>query len=198
MLQTMSSRALLAGALSISLGALACGEANRATDALDPDQNRDMARTERAGHEGAPITVMGCLQKADGDYVVTRVNSPSEDPVATSGDAGRGDVAREHMRAAKHAYSLEGDDDRLEPLVGKQIRVQGTLAEISELRAPGSAADRAERPGDDSRAVGTSGTDRTDIAHGDLAKIEVSSVEQIAEACGSDPADRATGAPASR
>lgn len=123
------------------------------------------AACNKAGHVGAPITVTGCIQKGDGlnNYMLTQVNSPSEGPVATSGN---NSVQGEQMRAARHAYELSGHHDDLENLVGKQARVTGTIEENSELYKK------------------TQDRDRTDIDANDLAKIDVQAVEKIAEACG--------------
>jgi hypothetical protein len=174
--RTILSTATLASALTISLASIGCGGDARpsepGTDAIDADTAR--LETPR-GHEGAPITLTGCLQRASGDFVLTQVNRPSGAAVGTAGASREsGDVAREQMRAAKHSYTLDGDDDQFEPLVGRQVRVVGTLAEISGLRAPGA---RADAPRKDRRSpVGS-------LETGDLAKVDVAMVEKLAETC---------------
>jgi len=75
------------------------------------------------------------------------------------------------MRAAAHAYKLDGERDTLEPLVGKQVRISGTLTERAEL----NEHDRDGR---------VEPKDRTKIDEGDLAKVDVKSAEQIADSCG--------------
>src|SRR4051812_11426940 len=115
--------------------------------------NGSAARTGTAGTAGsnaahdparsdnsAPGTLVGCLQKGDGrsDYILTEVNS-TRTMVGTSGTTerpsagGQSDrstadvVGQEQMRAAAHAYRLSGDRSALEPLVGKQVRVSGSM-----------------------------------------------------------------------
>ena len=175
------SKALVAGCgLAVALSTGACtvdetADVDRDTDQLATDTAR--TDTQPAGHEGAPITLTGCLQRGDGlnNYILTEVNSPTESPVATSGTQSSGSaVRREQMREAKHAYSLEGDrDDALRDLVGKQVRVTGTLAETSELR-------RVNPEKRDSTDKG----DGLDLGAGDLAKVDVDGVVQVADACG--------------
>src|SRR5262249_60653493 len=77
------------------------------------------------------VTLTGCLQKGDGrsDYILTELNKPRTG-VGTSGSTkpSSGDtVGQEQMRAASHAYKLDGDRDTLEPMVGKEVRVSGTI-----------------------------------------------------------------------
>jgi hypothetical protein len=193
MVQTMFSKTIVAACLLAASAAGACSDDNRSTDTTDPANERVASAPH--GHEGAPMTVTGCLQKGDDSYIITQVNSPSGEPVGTSGSARQGDaVSREQLRAAKHAYALEGGDDDLAPLVGKHVRVVGMMAEASELRAPGARADA--RPTSESRqdpsahhdkdstAAAPSVRERVEIEEGDLAQIDVTSVEQLAEVCG--------------
>jgi hypothetical protein len=127
---------------------------------------------EARGHEGAPINLTGCLQKGDGmnNFVLTQVNSPSRS-VGTSGasDAKPGAVAQEQMREAKHAYRLDGDNDELGKLVGMQVRVDGTVAENSDLN----------KRANDSRADNKA----PDLGSGDLAKVDVKTIAAIADSC---------------
>jgi hypothetical protein len=158
--------------------ALAVGACNR-DEAAEVDRDTDRMATDTAlprGHEGAPITLTGCLQRGSGmnNFILTQVNAPAESPVATSGKTNGEAVQREQMREAKHAYALEGDDDdALRNLVGKQVRVTGMLAETSELRR--------EMP----KPRGTtSSRDSLDIDAGDLAKVDVQGIVQVADVCG--------------
>jgi hypothetical protein len=66
---------------------------------------------------------------------------------------------------------LNGDRDRLEPLVGKQVRVSGTMAKASDLNAHDDNGKMKDR-------------DRAKIDEGDLAKIDVASVDSVADNCG--------------
>ena len=172
------SKACVAGySLAMALSVGACNR-DEATE-IDRDTDRMATATDIAklqGHEGAPITLTGCLQRGSGmnSFILTRVNAPAESPVATSGTAGGDAVQREQMREAKHAYALKGDDgDGLRTMVGKQVRVTGAIAETSELRR------------EMSRPRGTTDTrDRLDIDARDLAKVDVQGIVQVADVCG--------------
>lgn len=144
-----------------------------------------------------PINLTGCLQQGDSrsSYILTEINEPSSRPTATSGSNANGRVEREQMREAQHAYRLDAkDDDELARLVGKKVRVSGTLTDRSDLMA--SNSDRAHDQG----TVGTSGQndrsktrtapsgdrDRGDkISESDLGQVDVTSIEKIADTCGS-------------
>ena len=153
------------------------GSACNRNDAAEVDSATDRLAADTAkqpGHEGAPITVTGCLQRGSGlnNYILTQVNSPSDTPVATTGkDASGAAVQREQMREAKHAYSLDGDKDSMRDLIGKQVRVTGKIDEASELH----------RESSDTR---TAGRDGLDIDAGDLAKVEVQGIVKVADGCG--------------
>ena len=122
-------------------------------------------------NEMKPIDVTGCLQKSGGSYVLT------------DGSV----VEREQVHPAQHAYRLSAEkDDDLEKLVGKQVKVSGTMTEASDLIA------RDDRRANDLR-VGTSGDqdknhdrkqDRARIRTGDLASVDVTTIEPMAGGCG--------------
>ncbi len=136
--------------------------------------NGDRSRQVR-GHEGAPINLTGCLQKGSGmnTFVLTQVNEPTRS-VGTTGtnDKPSGAVAQEQMREAKHAYRLDGDNNQLDKLVGKQVRVDGTIAEASDLN----------KRANESRE----GNKTPDLDSGDLAKVDVKTISPISDACGGD------------
>ena len=160
--------------LAVALTGTACNRHDAAE--VDRDNDRLAADTTKdRGHEGAPITVTGCLQRGSGmnSYILTQVNSPSETPVATNGkDASGAAVQREQMREAKHSYALDGDEkDVMRELVGKQVRVNGTIKETSELHK-------------EAAKTSTDGDRRLDIDAGDLTKIAVQGIVQLAEECG--------------
>ena len=125
--------------------------------------------------EGTPLTLTGCLHETGGDLVLTMRNEPAGTPgaVGTGGADGPGSSspAADHMQAAADAYRLEGDEDALRGHIGKQVRVTGTVDEQSDV-APRAGAGSGE-------------ADRTDIDAGDLAALEVTSVEAVAATCGS-------------
>ena len=173
----MNSRVLIAGcSLAVAMSGAACNRHDAAE--IDRDNDRLAADTAKdRGHEGAPITVTGCLQRGSGmnNFILTQVNEPSESPVATTGkDAGGAAVQREQMREATHAYQLDGDDrDAMRDMVGKQVRVTGTIKETSELHKEATET----KSGGDRR-------DGLDIDAGDLAKVDVQGIVQVADACG--------------
>ena len=168
------SKAFIAGCgLAVAMSAAACNRDEAAEVDRDTDSLAANTSSQR-GHEGAPITVTGCLQRGSGlnNYILTQVNTPSDTPVATSGkDASGTAVQREQMREAKHAYVLDSDDDKdaMRSLVGKQVRVTGTIDESSELRRGTTDGDRREG---------------LDIGAGDLAKVDVQGIVQVADVCG--------------
>jgi hypothetical protein len=193
----MFPRTFVAGSLALALGAAACADgSNDGMDgrAQDPANEaaadrRDSAGTTAStatGHEGANITLTGCLQKQDGlmdSFILTQVNEPSG-AVGTSGSG----AEREQMRAAKHSYQLEVEDnDDFDKLVGKQVRVTGKLQEMSDLsRGTAGSTANDNRAGANNRADGNNraDADRRDIDANDLAKVDVETVTQVADACG--------------
>src|SRR5206468_11994191 len=108
----------------------------------------------------------GCLQKSNGSYLVTE----------TSRRAANGATRTYLLQAAK--------DSKLDPLVGKHVRVSGILLDqVDPLQD------------DDRRAndliVGTSGTRASDHAHkpvrvagGEQGRIDVRSILPVAARCG--------------
>ena len=165
------SKAFIAGCGLAVVMSAACNrdeaaEVDRDTDSLAADTS------SQQGHEGAPITLTGCLQRGSGlnNYILTQVNAPSDTPVATSGKDANGAVQREQMREAKHSYVLDGDDkDAMRGLIGKQVRVTGKIDETSELHRGTTGGDRREG---------------LDIGAGDLTKVDVEGVVQVADVCG--------------
>jgi hypothetical protein len=188
MRSTILSRTFVAGGLALALGAAACADST--TDDMTADRdpvsdaatNRAPDATAPAGQEGATITLTGCLQKQDAlmdRFILTQVNAPST-PVGTSGNNASA-AERDQLRAAKHSYELEVDDnDDFDKLVGKQVRVTGKLQELSDLNrgTTGTTADAKPRANDD----------RRDIDANDLAKVDVETVVQVADACGTGTA----------
>jgi len=161
-----------AGADRTGTPGTATGTAGTSSPAADENNNR------------TPVTLTGCLQKGDGrsDYILTEINEPRAG-VGTSGStsASANDrVVQEQMRAAEHAYKLAADKDTLEPLVGNQVRVSGTVERQSKLlehNDNGTVKDR----------------DRTKIDEDDLASVHVASIDSIADACRTAGAHKGTG-----
>jgi hypothetical protein len=115
-----------------------------------------------------PISVTGCLQKGNRNtYIVTALNRPAH-PDSSNPQV----VAQEKQAAAREAYRLtSGQTDDLKKLVGKRVHVEGTLkkaadAEVTSSAPAGAAASH-------------------EIKQKDLAEVDVSSVQKVANTCGS-------------
>jgi hypothetical protein len=185
----------------------ACGAAALLSVACGNDGNNASDRTAKANEPAAAATpaadanassraaeqrvnLTGCLQRGDGrSYILTEMNTPDAGRVASGENPNANKVEKEHLHAAQHAYRLSADNnDDLDKLVGARVRVEGSLAEKSDLRA--DANDRAQ-----DRSVGTSGdkdrdknknksSDRNEkIDSSDLAKVNVASIEKISDGC---------------
>jgi hypothetical protein len=132
-----------------------------------------------------PVDLTGCLQKLSGSYLLTETNrsSPEKDAVGMQGEHGSLGGAR---LSVPHAYRLSASDkDRLEKLVGKKVKVSGSVTETSDPVA------REDRRFNDLVMVGTSGvqdneTDRPAIKPGSLSKVDVASIQQVGEGCGGE------------
>jgi len=158
---------IVAWACTAALGVAACDNtANRQTSST-------ASAPPAASNDNQPLTLTGCLMRGDGhnDFILTKANQPA--PVGTSGAAGEaGTVERKQLESASRSYRLSGESDELDKLVGHQIRVSGTLADKGDLNAP-------------DKTSGTSGGVNKDreISASDLAKVDVKSVESIADSC---------------
>ena len=176
--------ALIGFAVTLS----ACGSNDRTAQTAPADRNRPGGTSGSASIATKQvIDLTGCVQKADGSFVLTQISRPQPNAAPTNKKPGDGSlVEREQLHAAQHAYRLSADrDDDLEKLVGKQVKVHGTAMEKPDLLA-----------GDDRRGndlmVGTSGTqdnnhdrrNRAKIDAGDLARVDVASIEKVADGCG--------------
>ena len=194
MTHKLVSTTFVAWTAAAALSAFACSSNGKGNDQYGADAKRtgqppaadaagtagSAGNTAAVDRDKAPVTLTGCLQKGDGrsDYILTEVNSTRQTVGTTgsSGSAAEGKsspdvVGQEQMRAATHAYRLNGERDSLEPLVGKQVRVSGTMTRQSDLNAHDDAGKLKDR-------------DRTKIDEGDLARIDVASVDSVAENCG--------------
>ncbi|MGE3510012.1 MAG: hypothetical protein AB7N65_14135 [Vicinamibacterales bacterium] len=152
-------------------------------------------RSSESGHEGAPITLTGCLQQSGGvvhSYVLTTVNEPTTSvggsgpttmaakpetsgSTGTAGTTDPGVVAREQRRVAWHAYRVTADAE-LEPYLGKQIRVTGRFADTAALKSEAGA----DRNPPDARGD----TAPPEIDEDDLGRVHATSIDVVADACG--------------
>jgi hypothetical protein len=114
-----------------------------------------------------PVSVTGCLQKGNRNtYIVTGLNRPAH-PDSSNPQV----VAQEKQAAAREAYRLtSGQTDDLKKLLGKRVHVEGTLKKAAGADVTGTTA----------TAAGS-----TEIKQRDLAEVEVSSVQKVANTCGS-------------
>jgi hypothetical protein len=182
-------RSVIVGCASAALlSAAACSNNNRNDSAAMPpagDASAPAAAEPNAkGTSGSDVqkealNVSGCLQKKGGDFILTELSEPSTGGASTKGEGDK--VAREQLHAAQHAYRLRADnDDDLAKLVGKQVRVRGTVDKKSDLAVkdqPAATSGSKDRASDD--------RDRRDISAGDLARVDVTSIEQVSASCGS-------------
>jgi hypothetical protein len=74
------------------------------------------------------------------------------------------------MREAKHAYRLDGDRDELNSMVGKQVRVDGTVVDNSDLNKVARENRANDKP--------------LDLDTGDLAKVDVKTISRVSDSCG--------------
>jgi len=119
------------------------------------------------------VVLTGCLQEEKGmlgDYILTQAKPvmSSGNAIGTSGAAddktSKGEpkgIEQRQLAQAERSYRLSGASDQLKPQIGHEIRVHGSLT--------------------DSGSVAKSND--TDIKQGDLAKVDVASVELVADSC---------------
>ncbi len=129
------------------------------------------------------VSLIGCLQEGQrGAYILTELNSPAH-PDSSNPSV----VEHERVAAAENAYRLTSSPANvLSKLVGRRVRVDGTLAKPSDLVAS-NAADRV---------TGTAGRNHEakavesgqKITQSDLAEVNVSSVKKLANTCGTQAA----------
>jgi hypothetical protein len=182
------------------IGAAACSNENAPrTDTTTPPPASAADTTK--GTSGSddthqqPITLTGCLQKGDGSaYILTELSEPSAGK-ASPADANK--VEREQINAAEHAYRLSAakdtNDDDWDKLVGKKVKVEGTLAkraDIDDHNKVGTTGNSSDLNRADTKA-NSNDRDRVKIKEGDLAQVDVNSLQQVANACGNGSAKRA-------
>jgi len=171
----------LAGA---AVFACACGPSEKArtdTTAANPATPPAAATGTAGGATAAtttdtkkPIVLTGCLQEEKGmlgNYILTQANrtAPDENAVGTAGDKDKnaGNIEQRQINQAARSYRLSGESDQLKGQIGHQIRVRGTRADSADLKD----ADN-------------------DVKQGDLAKVDVESIEMVAASCNAAGAKR--------
>ena len=181
------------------LSATACGNGNNADNTAANRGDQPAATTPAKDANGSRsaeqqrVNLTGCLQKGDsGSYILTEVNRPTAGSVPSGENPNGNKVEKEQLQAAQHAYRLSADNNNdLDKMIGAQVRVEGTVAQPSDLKA--STADRSS-----DQSVGTSGSrdrdnanngktannrDREKIDESNLAKVNVASIEKVSDGC---------------
>jgi hypothetical protein len=152
-------------ALVVATFAAAIAAVKTSATTLDSPTAQD-ARTAPGSTPNAPLTITGCLQRDGRTFIVTRLNEPAQKNAGSTGNGAA--VEREQIRSAANAYRITPAERMdLDKMVGKQVRVSGTVDHRADLpRATGSA------------------DQRKDIDKGDLAEIKATAVSIVGESCG--------------
>jgi hypothetical protein len=162
-------------AAAAALGLSGC-QRDRAAGEPSATGTSGRVTSERYASAG-DLNVSGCLQKTAGipsDYILTQTSSPAES-VGTSGTLGT--VEGRDLDAAARSYRLSagGQSNRLRNLVGHQVRVMGTIVSHGTIATDARAASPDNPP---------------DLTESDLARLNVTTVEDIADVCVSGPSVR--------
>jgi hypothetical protein len=178
-MSTWISVACVIGAVS----ACSTGRDNAAGQSSSSDRSMGQATNTAAERRGgetdqASITVAGCLQKGNGNtFILTRVNEPAQS-VGTGGNRDARVVEREQRRAAAGSYRVDPPaDSHADGLVGKEVKIVGTVRENADL----------PRPGTDARAK------PADINESDLTRISATSITMTRDVCQGGESPAATG-----
>ena len=184
-----------AAALTAALAVAGCGGASER--ASEDQHGASMASGEHDANQ-SPVTLTGCLQRGDGDEYILTENIDTT-TVGTSGErnqVGAADRVEPQQRsAAARSYRLnDGNDDQLDELVGQQVRVSGQISDQHDRNrsAVGTSGNETAgmRTGNEDSDAGRRAeergrnSERQEIASGDLARVEVQSIERTGEPCG--------------
>lgn len=173
---------LLVAGVAVGLAALGCNRAGKSsTEKAVPAPAATAAPSAAKPHSPEHVSLTGCLQEGNhGTYILAELNRPAK-PDSSNPSI----VAHEDLAAAVHAYRLNASkDQKLSKLVGRTIRVDGTLTEPSDLVASNPAAGGPVGTGGQGTETVGQAPGRREISQRDLAKVEVSSVVKIANVCG--------------
>jgi len=118
------------------------------------------------------VVLTGCLQEEKGmlgDYILTQARPvmSSGDAIGTTGAADEKDskgapkgIEQRQLGQAERSYRLSGESDQLKTNIGHEIRVRGTMTDRGDV----AKSDH-------------------DVSQSDLAKVDVQSVELVADSC---------------
>ena len=178
----MTLKMSMAAAIAAATITAACNEPEPALEIpTETPAAADTARETDRDAAPASVRVNGCLQEADGDYVLTTAT-------ADANPERPGQPQRAQLEAAREAYRLTGDDSSFEKMLGGRVQVTGTVEERADLptldrAAPGErASDRSAERGADARPL--------DLDVSQLAELTVTSITPTGEACGAGNARR--------
>lgn len=149
--------------------------------------------TTEAGSTGAAAqqaVFEGCVQRGGGilsnELLLTMMHEPPG-AAGTSGSVTKtgSSVEREQMRMAARTYRLRGIGSvDLDPLVGKQVRLTGTIGEAADLPngsgGIGSSGD-SQQP---NRSVADKLGQDPQLSVADLGRLDVTNAVVTGEACG--------------
>jgi hypothetical protein len=188
----------IAVAFAVALAATACNKNTTRDTAARETNGRDAAANSTATNTAAdqrndknkPITLTGCLQQDGGTYIVTRVNEPSRKGAGSSGNGAA--VEQEQLRSAANAYRVDskGRTD-WDNMVGKEVRVSGSIEEAADLPTATTASRDTGRTGSTDAGNRDAGA-RENIDKGDLAKIDVTAMTVVSDNCGKGATQRST------
>jgi len=133
-LNSLTLAAFAAGSVYLGLWTGACNSTPRDTQKQNSDitqkaHEMDATRALDPDHvQGTAATVTGCLEKQSGDFILTRNDLPVS--VGTTGGDITGGPTPHADIAASPKYRLKAKNETLDPYVGKQVKVNGTLAKL--------------------------------------------------------------------
>jgi hypothetical protein len=172
-------RLILAATVAVSFAA-GCNRDHQQTTTLPHAVVSEPAPIPLATAQPEHVTLTGCLQEGKaGAYILTGLNEPNQ-PDSSKPAV----VAQEKLAAADAAYRLSSNDhQRFARLVGRRVRIQGNVIRPFDLMVDKSDRDHSTGTAGQSDEIKAIESGRIIRQH-DLAQVEVSSIEQIANACG--------------
>jgi hypothetical protein len=177
----ITSAALVTSLAAFALAIAACRTDHRVTTAAQTTSTTSAPTAATT----QPVSLTGCLQEGKrGTYILTEVNTPQQ-PDSSNAVV----VAREKLTAAEEAYVLSSNTAAdLQKLVGGRVHVEGTVTRPFDV--PG----RQAKTGGESAATAGQTGDVKAIESGrvinekDLALVHVTSLQKVANTCGSHAA----------